>query len=309
MAPIPPKARKASPVGIVFATLLVLLLAMGWQGNELASSSRALLPLSKTAEGMDAGVAAAATPSPSWGSMSTTSAAIAARRLEPEMLQLDEGARPPVPACRAPRVTVPASEGCAEGLPYPDCRWRVPSPPATGYILSRWRNTSLEHWWGRPALVTVVLAAARGYAERFPGERLMVGDLDAPGPRHHTHDHGVDVDLYLPGDMENDNAGTGDYPSNYIDHPELLVRLRRARVEALAKILASCTDGALRIFYNDRPVAEHFVHWFRRRGLVSPFGRPMQPHNELHRFHFHVTIPKSLPPLPGPRGKVPDPSE
>lgn len=285
--------------------LVSVVLCAGWQGNRL-SADRPEEPSEVSTGGMDAGVAEEAPRT--WERRSAgTSPALATRHLAAGMVGRDEGPRLPVPSCRAPVVQVPATEGCATGASYPECRWRMPEPARAGHAFDRWRNTRRKHWWGSPALVTVVLGAAEAYARRFPGERIVVGDLDAPGPRHETHDRGVDVDLYLPGVMEASNVGARTYPSNYRDRPHLLVRMRRARVEALARILAACTGGNLRIYYNDPPLADRFGRWFERRGFRSSFGTPMQAHNALHRFHFHVTIGDDHPPLEGPSGRPPPP--
>lgn len=208
---------------------------------------------------------------------------------------------PPTYGCRVPEVEVERRSGCDEGLPYPACKWRLPPPHRAGRAYTIWRNTVDEHLWGRPALVATVLGATREYARHYPGEVLAVGDLDAPGPRHETHDAGVDVDLYLPRVMEVENLGGGDYAENYRGMGALERRMVRARVETLARILATCTQGRIRIYYNDRHVRRRFHEWFEAQGFVTPFGRAMQKHNDLHRFHFHVTIPKDLP-LPAPAG-------
>ena len=204
-------------------------------------------------------------------------------------------------ACRVPEVEVERTAACDDGLPYPACKWRLPRPHRAGRTYAIWRNTAEEHLWGRAALVAVVLGVAGEYARHYPGEVLAIGDLDAPGPRHETHDAGVDVDLYLPGVMEVENIGGGAYAENYGGLDRLARQTQRARVLTLARIVATCTQGRVRIYYNDDDVRRRFQSWFDGAGLASPFGRPMQQHNDLHRFHFHVTIPKDLS-LPAPVG-------
>jgi hypothetical protein len=139
--------------------------------------------------------------------------------------------------------------------------------------------------------------AAR-YSGAHGGEKVTVGDLDAPGGRHRTHSNGVDVDLYLPRLMAAQNMGKGRFVDNYAGRSALHVAGCRERVLDLARMLATCSQGRLRIYYNDPPVIEAFLDWFGAEGLASPFGRPIEPHNDLHRFHFHVTIDEDLP-LPG----------
>jgi len=201
-------------------------------------------------------------------------------------------------ACRAPNVAVERTAGCDLGLGYPACRWRLPDPWDARHFFATWRNTSEDHRSARPGLVSLLLATAAEYARLYPGEELAIGDLDAPGPRHETHDEGVDVDLYLPGMMAVENLGAGEYENNYAGLGPLQKRMLRARVESLARILATCTAGRLRIYYNDPPVNRRFRSWFEAQGYESPFGNPMQEHNDLHRFHFHVTVPRELGPLP-----------
>ena len=200
-------------------------------------------------------------------------------------------------ACTVPDVEIPRSEGCAGGEPYPSCRWKIPDPgPESGFAI--WRNTTDAHRWARASLVSLVLAAADEYARLHPGEPLTIGDLDAPGDRHRTHSSGVDVDLYLPGRMATENKGKGRWVDNYGDRSRSYVDKSRARVLDLAKILARCTGGRIRIFYNDPPVIDSFLSWFAEQGLETPFKAAMAKHNELHLFHFHVTIPEDLEVLP-----------
>jgi hypothetical protein len=289
-----PSPIHGSPLRTVGAALLVWLACVGWQAWRMDAGTRPVQ--ATTGHGLDAGVPLPPDRDDDAAEVVHTQA-LASRSLTAGMLAPEEGT-PHIPACAVPPTDVVADDACFEGAPYPLCRWRLPEPHHAGHAHTRWRNTRSEHWWGRPGLVSTVLATAHGYADKFPGERLVVGDLDAVGPRHVTHDRGVDVDLYLPGVMESENAGGGVHPSNYVDRPHFTTRMRRARVQALARLLASCTEGAVRIYYNDPEVIRPFMAWFRQVGFAAPFGRPMQAHNDLHRFHFHVTIEESLAPLP-----------
>lgn len=201
--------------------------------------------------------------------------------------------------CRMPRLDVPHEPACDDGAPYPACRWQLPDAEASGGLYRIWRNTTPEHRWARPGLVSLVLAAAREYAMRWPGEQLTIGDLDAPGPRHQTHDHGVDVDLYLEHAMADRNEAGRPRIDNYHGLSRRAVRLHRARVLDLAKILARCANGRIRIYYADREVVDAFRAWFAGEGLVSDVSaQAMQMHNDLHRFHFHLTVAEDLAPLP-----------
>jgi hypothetical protein len=196
--------------------------------------------------------------------------------------------------CVLPDVNIPLSAGCDDNEPYPACRWSLPDPEKAAGIYEPWRYSTKAARWGRPALVTLVLAAAAEYARLTGGEKITVGDLDAPGERHKTHDRGVDVDLYLPGRMATENKGKGVFTDNYTNSSPALVQDSRAKVELLARILATCSAGELRIYYNDPPVIDSFLAWFAAQGMSTPFDRVMMPHNDLHLFHFHVTIAADL---------------
>ena len=204
--------------------------------------------------------------------------------------------------CRMPPMPIARPAACAAGAVYPECKWAMPDTHEVGGLYTRWRNTIDEHTWGRPALVGVLLATAHAFRARFPNQELLVGDLDAPGPRHVTHKTGVDVDLYLPNTLLVENLGARRYRPNYRTMSNVNIEHARHRVEALARILAVCTEGRVRIYYNDTIVRDRFHAWFDARGLVTPFGRPMQRHNPLHDFHFHVSIGEDtpVPPLLAP---------
>jgi len=211
--------------------------------------------------------------------------------------------------CQMPALPIPRPQDCARGRDYPRCKWQIPHALHSEGSWRRWRNTIPEHMYGRPALVAFVITAARELHRLHPEQILAIGDLDAPGPRHSTHDRGVDVDLYLPGALLVENAGGGRYLDNYEGKSEPEQERLRARVEELAKILAACSGGRLRIYYNDPIVMERFHGWFDAQGYASPFGRPMQAHNSLHDFHFHVTIAEDLPLLPSDPYETPPPVE
>ncbi len=99
--------------------------------------------------------------------------------------------------------------------------------------------------------------------------------------------------------MRVENAGGGRYPNNYESKSDDDVEELRARVETLARILATCSNGQLRIYYNDEVVIERFHAWYDAQDFErnEELGRPMQAHNHLHEFHFHVTVPENLPVL------------
>ena len=201
--------------------------------------------------------------------------------------------------CAVPPVPIPRPRACNRGEAYPDCKWQMPHATLAEGRYRRWRNTITEHWWARPALIKAILATADAYHQEYPDQVLAVGDLDAPGPRHVTHKTGVDVDMYLLGAMMVENAGGGRYPDNYDGKSDEAVESLRQRVEGLARQLAICTNGQLRIYYNDNVVRRRFLAWYEEQGFApTSLGPPMQRHNRLHDFHFHISVPEDLAELP-----------
>ena len=218
-----------------------------------------------------------------------------------------EDPQEPVYRCQVPPLPIPRPRECKRNRSYPECKWQIPHATLVQGRYRRWRNTIMEHWWGRDHLVSYVLAVADDFHRAHPEQVLAVGDLDAPGPRHQTHDNGVDVDLYLLGAMRFENTGGGRYLSNYEEKADEEIEALRSRVESLAKILAVCANGQLRIYYNDEVIIERFHTWYAKQNYPpNPFGLPMQAHNALHEFHFHVTILEDSPLLermPLPEGQ------
>lgn len=278
-----------------YALSALLLVACAQTGSDAPDPSRAAAAAAARSVAADPQRAAVATPPE-----------VAARPEPNQGAQAREAAAPSPYRCRVPAIPIPRSRECARGRPYPECKWQMPHATLSGGRYRRWRNTIIEHWWGRPALVSLVLAAADDFERLFPDQVLAVGDLDAPGPRHSTHDRGVDVDLYLLGAMRVENAGGGRYPNNYDGKTEEEIEELRSRVETLARILATCAGGQLRIYYNDEVVIERFHAWYDAQGFEpnEELGRPMQAHNDLHEFHFHMTVPEDLPILE--RDPLPD---
>lgn len=273
------------------AALAVLALAISLSENE---ASKRLEELRAGAPAEAAFDAASAAPS---------DAGAGPGAIEPHARVAPDGAILAAPEgteyrCLQPPLAIVRDPACERGEPYPACRWQLPDTAGSAGLYRVWRNTTPEHRWARPALVSLVTAAAREYARRWPGEVMTIGDLDAPGPRHQTHDRGVDVDLYLEHAMIATNIGGGNYLETYRGLPRRIVALLRARVIDLARILATCSRGRLRIYYNDPEIVAAFRAWFDAQGLVSDVGPAMMQHNPLHRFHFHMTIAEDAEPLP-----------
>jgi murein endopeptidase len=82
--------------------------------------------------------------------------------------------------------------------------------PAEGPLFYTWdpllhrRPDRAWRRWGTDALVRVVLQVVRAYARAHPAAaRVGIGDLSRPrggyfGPRHASHQNGLDVDVYYP---------------------------------------------------------------------------------------------------------------
>ena len=211
--------------------------------------------------------------------------------------------------CVMPALPIPRPSECATGSGYPECKWQLPSAIYSEHSWRRWRNTIPAHQYARPALVALLVTTAHEMHRLAPEQPFVIGDLDAPGPRHSTHDHGVDVDLYLPGTLMVENSGGGSYDDNFAGKSPEEVEQLRARALLLAEILATCSQGQLRIYYNDELVRTRFLRWFAERGYHSPFAAPMMGHNHLHDFHFHVSVSEDLPLLPSEPYREPPPVE
>jgi murein endopeptidase len=82
--------------------------------------------------------------------------------------------------------------------------------PAEGARFFTWdpllQRSPSRAWrrWGTARLVRVVLDVVRAYAHAHPNApRLAIGDLSRPrgghfGPKHVSHQNGLDVDVYYP---------------------------------------------------------------------------------------------------------------
>ncbi|QQR89389.1 MAG: hypothetical protein IPJ88_14455 [Myxococcales bacterium] len=189
-------------------------------------------------------------------------------------------------SCEMPELDIPKTEACNLGRVYPECKWQIPEQEQAEGLYVLWERTPPAERWGSPTLVKLALKAAYAYTKAYPGERLTVGDLDAPPDQHKTHNRGMDMDLYLRGSMLSTVEGGGNYRSRSTFEQRML----RARVFDLAKILAQCAQGQIRIYYNDEVVMRWFNPWFWARGWRPPFGQAMVAHNHSHDYHMHVTV-------------------
>ncbi|HEY7561183.1 MAG TPA: penicillin-insensitive murein endopeptidase [Gaiellaceae bacterium] len=109
---------------------------------------------------------------------------------------------------RAERIAWRLSE--ARGAPGAGRLVRGVRLPASGRNFFTWdpvlHRRPDRPWrrWGTDRLVRLVLGVVRGYALAHPGApRVGIGDLSRPrggpfGPKHATHQNGLDVDVYYP---------------------------------------------------------------------------------------------------------------
>lgn len=122
----------------------------------------------------------------------------------------------PEPEPQPPRLPpVRYRDSVAVGLPEAGSLVRGTRLPARGADFATWdpilRRTPNRRWrrHGTDDLVRMLLAVARRYAEREPGQRpMLVGDLSRPrggdfGIKygivgHSTHQNGLDADVYYP---------------------------------------------------------------------------------------------------------------
>jgi murein endopeptidase len=115
---------------------------------------------------------------------------------------------PPTPVPRAPAIAWRHS--LPLGTPGDGRLVRGVRLPAEGDHFFTWdpvlRRSPNRSWrrWGTDRLVRVVLRVTREFALAHPrATRIGVGDLSLPhggyfGPKHATHQNGLDVDVYYP---------------------------------------------------------------------------------------------------------------
>jgi len=117
--------------------------------------------------------------------------------------------RPPAPPKASP-PPIRWRESRALGLPYAGRLVRGVELPADAQRFFTW--DPIEHrspnrsWrrWGTDGLVRTTLRIVRDYAAAHPkAPRVGIGDLSRPrggyfGPKHASHQNGLDVDVYYP---------------------------------------------------------------------------------------------------------------
>jgi murein endopeptidase len=118
----------------------------------------------------------------------------------------DEGAPPPP----SPERTVQWRDSRALGMPSAGRLVRGVQLPPSGARFFTWdpllhrRPDRAWRRWGTDLLVRKVLRVVAGYAAAHPSApRLGIGDLSRRrggpfGPRHASHQNGLDVDVYYP---------------------------------------------------------------------------------------------------------------
>ena len=194
--------------------------------------------------------------------------------------------------CPMPDLIIEKNKGCGAYESYPRCKWQVPPEHRARGKYKVWWRTPPWELWGSKRLVQTILSSIEFYKKEYPRDEIYVGDLDAPDSFHFSHTDGVDVDVYLLRWMEWIQVKDAKYVNNMSWRKPDLKTMARDKVLFLAKSFAICTAGKVRIFYNDPKVRGPFNDWFASSGYVSPFGLPMQSHNDTHHDHFHITIEK-----------------
>jgi murein endopeptidase len=122
---------------------------------------------------------------------------------------VDLGSGEPAPAT-APTTSIRWRDSVALGTPSAGRLVRGVRLPANSRQFFTWdpllHRKPDRAWrrWGTARLVRVVLTVVRGYSAAHPAApRLGIGDLSRPhggyfGPRHFSHQNGLDVDVYYP---------------------------------------------------------------------------------------------------------------
>jgi murein endopeptidase len=116
----------------------------------------------------------------------------------------------PPDAKREPAVEIRWRDSRALGTPGAGRLVKGVQLPIQGARFFTWdpvlRRSPNRAWrrWGTDELVRVVVRVARAFAKAHPeAPRLGIGDLSLPhggyfGPKHATHQNGLDVDVYYP---------------------------------------------------------------------------------------------------------------
>ncbi len=153
-----------------------------------------------------------------------------------------------------------------------------PAPPNTGtavngYVRMPAANGIYTFNGGTPAgsqcgsktLVDLVYGVAQTWAQSHPNNKLVVGDLNAPG--HLSHRNGIDVDIYTTGRLAADVSGD-----------------RNASIE-LGKLFVD--SGLIQVIYfNDTAVQAAVNAYAVSKGLPSSLMQSWPNHDN----HFHVRI-------------------
>jgi murein endopeptidase len=118
-------------------------------------------------------------------------------------------ARPFHPCLNPGRPRIRWHSSVTVGLPWHGRLIRGVRFPASGRAFYTWdpllHRQPDRAWrrWGSDRLIRTVLRVIGGYARTHPDVRVGIGDLSRPhgggfGPKHVSHQNGLDVDVYYP---------------------------------------------------------------------------------------------------------------
>jgi len=137
-------------------------------------------------------------------------------------------------------------------------------PPAPGGEYGFWSGTPIAQRCGSRALVDLIYTISVRWGQKYPNDRILVGDLNATG--HLSHMNGVDWDIWT----ESSTAG-GTF--NTV-----------AKATELARMLAD-TGIIKNIFYNVTSVQNDFNAYTQSNALSG-----VMSFEDGHFDHFHVRI-------------------
>lgn len=148
------------------------------------------------------------------------------------------------------------------GPALPNGYFQVPAAPNSEYGF--WPGTPLSQRCGSRALVDLVYTISVRWGQKYPGDRILVGDLNATG--HLSHMNGVDWDIWTESSVSGSTFDTVD------------------RARELGRMLAD-TGIVKNIFYNVTSVQNDFNAYVQTSNLSG-----VMSFEAGHYDHFHLRI-------------------